>query len=669
LNRFGLALWRLQNDGWLDAQLAAEEFQDSLRLSLGAYPFPDRWVSFWRHVLWRDHRRGDISVWVRGLLPQVAAEQPPRKAKHQVWATYDADWPARASNIAEWLRQGVEDAVDKAEQLLAEQRNYFDRSGDSSNLVRSATQFSAAIRRNRPTQALIWARLAKDVEPWDTYAWNNEGQALLALGDLPSALGVLREAVDRFPDEVVIRNAFARVLKVRRWREEAEAEYREIKERFPDNVYARTGLAEVLRAQRRLGEAEAEYRETKVRFRDDVVARNGLAEVLKAQDRLDEAEAEYRETKRLFPDNVFARNGLAEVLKAQDRLDEAEAEYRETKELFPNNVYVRDGLARVFKARGRLAGAEQEYRRSKEEFPNSLVPRNNLISVFDDVTNTFDNEPLQTESTDDDVVGETTFSAGVVESETSPHEAPVLDRREIKLIATDAFLIRSWARTTKSYCPDLALGHFRERAEDLLNRLLPAADRDSIAASESALLELDRGELDQALALLRRAVERFPGSARVRYALARAEREAAQADPITPWRRLLRLDEHYEPIFFLGVGRACLNRATGDDGYNESQARDKLGRLAFWIRQRTVIDTDCDLNDTHADPRKCFLPKRKGDFAGWWAVETQAELFGTRLITGYDDLLDLGPIKDGALRNVARLDRLEEELVLRYARA
>jgi len=562
-------LWRLQDEGWLDPQLAAEEFQDSLRLKLAAYPFPDRWVSFWRHVLRRDHQRGDIGGWVQGPLPQVAAEQRQKEPQRQVWASYDPEWATRSTAIVERLRKGVEGAVEgaveEAEQLLAEQRGYFDRSGDSNNLVRSATRFSAAVRRNRPALALEWARLAKEVEPWDGFAWTNEGAALLAGRDLPGASAVYREAVGRFPNDAVARN----------------------------------GLAGVLKALDRPADKEQEYPESKAQLPNEVIAPTGFDQVSMVQDKPEQAATEYRETQARVPEEVVTHTGAAEAPRMQDGPQEATV----------------------------VATAVAE---------PSISPTDH-------------------ERTD-----------------AAPREASVeagLGRREIELIANDAFLVRRWARTTRTYSPDLAPGHFRDRAEDLLKQLLPATDRDSIAAGEVALLELDRGELEQALALLRRAVERFPGSARVRYALARAEREAPQGDPITPWRRLLRLDEHYEPIFFLGAGRAYLHRAINGDGNAMEKARDKLGRLAYWIRQRTLIDADRAPNDPQPDPRSCFRARHQGDFAGWWAVEAQAELFGPAVIEGYDDLGDLGPIMERASAHDSGLDRLEEELMLRYARA
>ncbi len=784
LNRFGLALWRFQDEGWLRPDLAAEEFQDALRLCLSAYPFPDRWMSFWRHVLRRDYRRGDLGPWIRQLLPRVADDQTGKGSNKPNWVSYDPAWSDHRNSIAEKLRRGSEGAVIEANCLLAAQRRYFDHSGDSYNLAYSATRFSAAVRQGQPAQALLWARVAKEVEPWNSYGWTNEGQALLVLGDRIAALEAYRETKARFPDNAVARNGLAEVLKAQHRFADAEAEYRETKARFPDNVFTRNGLAEVLKAQGQFADAEAEYRETKARFPDNVVAHTGLAAVLKAQDRFADAEAEYRETKTRFPDNVVARKGLAEVLKAQDRFADAEAEYRDLKtaypeslvprnnlifvlkaqgrwdevvtehleaiDLFPENVHLHMGLgaalvqakrlaeaeahyrraqewfpdepfsyakladilvaqarfseaehayrearcrasdsfaiwvglARVLDRQGRTEEAEAEYRAMEERFPDKCVPRGHSDEIPDSVpedtdsavmTDEGDIAPLETE-----LPG--TVSASVVEDSPADVKAPAktppvpgeelwLNRREIDIVAGDAFLIRGWARAAGTYDPDALPGRFRERAAVLLQRLLPSVDTDSVAAGESALLELDDGALAEGLALLRRAVQRFPGSARVRYALARAEREAVQGDPITSWRRLLRMDPHYEPIVYLGAGRAWLGRMAQDGAQAEGQAREMFGRLGYWIDKHIEPLPGFDPNDPQAEPRTSYRAQRKGDFSGWWGIEAQAELFGMRPVAGWDDLDDLGPIRERILTRSASLDRLEEDWVRRYARA
>ncbi|MCB2261761.1 MAG: tetratricopeptide repeat protein, partial [Candidatus Thiosymbion ectosymbiont of Robbea hypermnestra] len=504
---------------------------------------------------------------------------------------------------------------------------------------------------------------------------------------LPEAGAEYRETKAWFPDDAVARNGLAETLKARHKLPEAEAEYREAKARFPDDAVARTGLAETLKARHKLPEAEAEYRETKARFPDDAVARNGLAETLKAQNKLLEAEAEYRETKARFPDNAHARTGLAETLKAQNKLPEAEAEYRETLARFPGDSYAHTGLTGMLKARqGEPPGTE---------YPETPAPPPKVVYAYsgparrfaqnklaetkaeyrgpNDMADTGGSEASPMEpsgemNTDGSPPAPTDRAESGAASRAAPAES-ALDRREIEIIANDAFLVRGWARSIRAYSPDRAPGHFRDRAEALLQQLLPASEGDSVAAGEAALLELDRGEREQARALLRRAVEHFPGSARVRYALARAERETPRGDPITPWRRLMRLDEHYLPLFFLGAARAYLNRADDGDDRAAEQAREKLGRLAYWICQHIAIDTDREPGDSKPNPRLHFRVQRQGKFAGWWAREVQAELFGLMVVKGFDDLGDLDPIREHASTHSSQLDRLEEELVLRHARA
>jgi Flp pilus assembly protein TadD len=737
LNRFGLALLRLQEEGWLMPALAAEEFQDSLRLCRLAYPFAEKWLSFWRHALARDSRQGDLTPWVIPQFPKLAnANSQAQQPKN--WASFDSSWPERTKQIAELLGKNDPGAEQAAEQLLGEQARYRDASGYSGGLARAATRLSKAARDNQPELALKWARLAKQVEPWNGFGWNNEVSSLQALGDLPAAWEAALETKARFPNDVFARNGLAEVLKSLEWFDEAEAEYRETKARFPNNVVARTGLANVLKALERFDEAEAEYREIKARFPNDVVVRSGLAEVLKSLERFDEAEAEYRETKARFPDNVFARSGLAEVLKSLERFDEAEAEYRETKARFPNDVVVRNGLAEVLKSLKRFDEAEAEYRETKARFPNDVFARSGLAEVlkslerFDEAEaeyretkarfpnniiartglagvrvaqNRLEEAELEYREALKQAPNNAIATAGLVrvlqalgradEIETvkkaatsnaaqidtlqdqqpsNTHTAKNeqdghLTRRDIEILATDAYLIRGWARTSKVYDPNLPQGKFRERAEALLAQLMPSVDSDPLAAGELALLNLDRGDIEQGLILLHRAVQHFPGSARVRYALARAERETGQGNPVISFRRLLRMDEHFEPVYYLGAGRALLAQAEQQGHSAEEKARDHLGRLAYWIQQCIEPRPGCDMNDPKANPRWCFQAKNGGGFDAWWALETQATVFGRHQVSGYDDLVDFDPIKQRIADHAPMLNSLEEDYVRRFANA
>ena len=355
--------------------------------------------------------------------------------------------------------------------------------------------------------------------------------------------------------------------------------------------------------------------------------------MLKSLERFDEAAAEYRETKARFPNDVVARTGLAGVLAAQNRLEDAELAYREALTLAPHNTIATAGLARVLQALGRADEIAVV-----EKTATSNATHIDTLQV---------QQPSNTPSSKKKQDGR-------------------LTRRDIDILATDAYLIRGWARTSKVYDPNLPQGKFRKRAEELLAKLIPSVDSDPLAAGEWALLNIDRGDIEQGLMLLRRAVQRFPGSARVRYALARAEREAGQGNPVSSFRRLLRMDEHFKPIYYLGAGRAWLAQA-GQQA--EEKARDHLGCLAHWVNQRIKPRPGCDMNDPKANPRWYFQAKNDGDFDAWWALETQAEVFGMRQVSGYDDLVDFEPIKQRIADHASMINLLEEDRVRRFAQA
>jgi hypothetical protein len=106
-----------------------------------------------------------------------------------------------------------------------------------------------------------------------------------------------------------------------------------------------------------------------------------------------------------------------------------------------------------------------------------------------------------------------------------------------------------------------------------------------------------------------------------------------------------------------------------DGAKAEEPAREMFGRLGYWIGKHIEPLPNCDPHDPHAEPRTSYRAQRKGDFSGWWGIEAQAELFGMRPVAGWDDLDDLGPIRERVLTSSASLDRLEEDWVRRYARA
>jgi tetratricopeptide (TPR) repeat protein len=239
------------------------------------------------------------------------------------------------------------------------------------------------------------------------------------------------------------------------------------------------------------------------------------------------------EAVRRFPENVVARTGLGEVLRQGGRLEESESVYRETVSLFPENVVARTGLETVL----------AEIRRV-ETTPEDDVQ-------FDQVPSVKSDEAQGPQSWGEGRKGPAVSKTPFQISERAQVEEPGLRSKDIEILLQDSYLLRRWARAT-GWTAAQGAGSLRSEAGDLLRRLSLVRTRDARAAGELGLLELQSGELGAALDLLRASAKRFPGSARVRYALARAEREAAARRghldperpeaPALPWRRLIRLD-------------------------------------------------------------------------------------------------------------------------------
>ena len=693
LARLAVALAGREREGWLSKKAAQEEFSRTARMTMAAYPWPERWLSFWRHSLAAHRIRLEMAQkWVRSLFPRkLEAEATRRVQGRSPYLTLpDPGWRKQAEGIARELAAASPEAIERAKELLEVEESFARQTGDSFPVVRSATTFASRIRKQRPELALEWAQLARDYEPWDAFAWTTSSAALTALGRPREAIHVGLGAVERFPQDVVARTGLGEALKAANRPAEAVDVFRDTVERFPDNVVARTGLGEALKAANRPAEAVEVFRDTVERFPQDVVARNGLGEALKAANRPAEGVEVFRDTVERFPQDVVARNGLGEALKAANQPAEAVEVFRDTVERFPDNVVARTGLGEALKAANQPAEAVEVFRDTVERFPQDEVAVDALDRALDAVGDAGRSKPAATvepvtasESRDRyrtaDVVAEPADVYDAEHAKGARHEteetafdaaeAPAaeyrqLRRRDVEILIQDVYMLRRWSRAVPGAGDNGVMdpGALRERASRLLEQLARLQDVSAEAAGELGLLEMDSGDLDDAIELLRAAAKRFPGSARVRYALARAERELTvsrnrpfdreRADELSrPWRRLVKLDNRYRPVQLLGEGRAWLVQVDGT--FVERQARKAFGQLGFWMHGATSARR----NDNNEDP-----------FPSWWAGEVQRALFGDLKITREKDLTSLVPIRDHALRRQRDLDMLEETWVRRVGR-
>ena len=251
--------------------------------------------------------------------------------------------------------------------------------------------------------------------------------------------------------------------------------------------------------------------------------------------------------------------------------------------------------------------------------------------------------------------------------ESQPAEAALRDE-DVKIVLSDAYVLRRWGRRA-AMASGMPTGTLREQAAAILRPLVGLSERNPRAASESGLLYIEQGDLEHAVTLLRKAAERFRGSVRVRYALARAERELAEREKQTfipeveqrvlvPWRQLARLDQRCRPVSMLGEGRAWL--ALTDGEHVERHARDCFGKLARWVHERLGADEERgrgrgDSGDSERD--------EDVDVFGWWAKNIQRHLFADEPVSGANDFRGLSTIRGRVHEHADLLNRLEDELV------
>jgi Flp pilus assembly protein TadD len=259
--------------------------------------------------------------------------------------------------------------------LVRDYERHAEATGETEFVSKTALNFSGRLRRSAPYEALRLARLAHRWEPSSPYCWSQWAEALKAIGDAARAEVVYWEAIRRFPENEVARNALAHLLAKSGRLEEAEALFRETMERFPETEVARNALADLLAKSGRSEEAETLLLETVKRFQEDDVARNALADLLAKSGHIERAEALLLETVKRSPKDDVARNALADLLARSGRRAEAERLYRETMKVFPGDRVAFQALAFWLLRWDRVAEAQDLYFQIRARFADDDYTR------------------------------------------------------------------------------------------------------------------------------------------------------------------------------------------------------------------------------------------------------------------------------------------------------
>ncbi|MEE8586276.1 MAG: tetratricopeptide repeat protein [Acidobacteriota bacterium] len=378
------------------------------------------------------------------------------------------------------------------------------------------------------------------------------------------------------------------------------------------------------------------------RFPEDVVARTGLAEVCRRAGRLEEAESVYRETVERFPEDVVARTGLAAVLRLQGgkRPREALELVEKVLEEDSSNVHAQTERGRILESLGR-------HREAEAAFAQASALESSI--------------PTPVEGT-----GKSAAPKGKPKAFLPPAQG--------KTLVSYARFLRRQARRTESENGE-AREH-RNRALEMLDRVLEAQPFQTKARAEKGLLLLEWGRYEQAGAFLAESVALYPGDGALRYALARAERKAAQKEsrPLSSvepgavtaaWESLHELNPAFYPLEQLGKGSAWL--AHRDGNVRRRKALKAFSSLRKWTHPYLRY-TGKGKSPGAEDPTtiRRQYEEKKG-FEPWFSREVQALVFGPIPIHRELKNADLECIDERLHRYAAPIERLEEDFAVRQS--
>jgi tetratricopeptide (TPR) repeat protein len=229
--------------------------------------------------------------------------------------------------------------------------------------------------RGRPTEALEYYRAARARRP---QLGVTLGLALSRVGRGEEGAAVLRDLIDRQPNNPDLHGQLGNVLYLQKKFFEAEAACRKAIALKPDyaEVYSNLGIA--LHEQKKLPEAEAACRKAVELQPDDAGSHLNLANVLRDQKKETEAEAAYRKAIALDPDFALAYHNLANALFAQKKVAQAEAAYRKAIALQPDYASAYGGLGLTLRDQKKLPEAEAVLRRAIELQPDDAGAYSNL---------------------------------------------------------------------------------------------------------------------------------------------------------------------------------------------------------------------------------------------------------------------------------------------------
>ena len=285
------------------------------------------------------------------------------------------DHPAGYSGGAVSLRDGGR--LDEAEALIADGAERFPQdAGLAMEYGRAALargDFTAAAGR--------WAEVLEQF-PDQAGSYLGLATALRELGRLDEAEDHLREAMRRFPDDAGPVIDFAWIAQIRHDWAEAVQRWDEVRRRLPDRPGPYLRGAGGLRFLRRFDEADALLAEAVKRLPGEPQALLDYARLAQERNDLPEAVRRWEQVRGAFPDNPEGYSGGAAALSALRRDQEAEELLAAALARFPASAETLRDYAELAARREAFDLALQRYAQLRERFPDEPAGYFGAVTVL-----------------------------------------------------------------------------------------------------------------------------------------------------------------------------------------------------------------------------------------------------------------------------------------------
>jgi protein O-GlcNAc transferase len=207
--------------------------------------------------------------------------------------------------------------------------------------------------------------------------------------DLQGAEIIYKDILKVQPDNYMVYNNLANVLREKGQLAEAIFCYQKVIEIKPDDAMGYNNLANALQEKGQVDEAVKYYQKALDLKPDFDMARNNLAvaycgigNIHRGTGRLQEAMNSYEKALSANPNSAGAYFCLADIFLQQNLLDEAATCFNKALQLSPPNAEVYKNIGYLFHQKGKFKEAATFYQKAIEIDPDSYDAYNNLGSIF-----------------------------------------------------------------------------------------------------------------------------------------------------------------------------------------------------------------------------------------------------------------------------------------------